>query len=78
MQGGLTTNTLPASIDMARKGLGLAYTFRDFVADDIAAGDLVSVLGSHLGVTPGIFIYFPREYRTMTPLRLFMEHLRSG
>ena len=77
VQGALTTNTLPASVDLARKGLGLVYTFRDVVADDIATGDLVSVLEPHLGATPGIFIYFPREYRTMTPLRLFMEHLKA-
>jgi DNA-binding transcriptional LysR family regulator len=77
VQGNLITNTLPASVDLARKGLGLVNTFRDFVAEQIASGDLVPILENDLGTTPGIYIYFPREYRAMMPLRLFMDHLRS-
>lgn len=77
VQGNLISNTLPASIDLARQGLGLAYTFRDYVAPDLASGTLVQMLESHLTETPGIYIYFPREYRSMMPLRLFMDHLRE-
>ncbi len=77
VQGNLITNTLPASIDLARQNLGLVFTFRDYVAGQIASGELVPVLEDHLGTTPGIYIYFPREYRTMMPLRLFMEHLKA-
>ncbi|KIC07552.1 carbonate dehydratase [Leisingera sp. ANG-M1] len=77
VRGNLINNTLPASIDLARQGLGLAYTFRDYVAQDIASRKLMPVLETHLAGTPGIYIYFPREYRSMMPLRLFMEHLRE-
>ncbi|WP_293574216.1 LysR family transcriptional regulator [Phaeobacter sp.] len=78
VRGNLINNTLPASVDLARQGLGLAYTFREYVAPDIAAQTLVPVLESHLSETPGIYVYFPREYRTMMPLRLFMDHLRDS
>lgn len=78
VQGNLINNTLPASIDLARQGLGLAYTFRDYVTQDIASRQLLPVLESHLSETPGIYIYFPREYRAMMPLRLFMDHLKEN
>lgn len=76
--GNLITNTLPASIDLARKALGLVYTFRDYVKAEIEAGALVPVLQKHIGTTPGIHVYFPREYRSMMPLRLFMDHLNAS
>lgn len=78
VRGNLINNTLPASIDLARQGLGLVYTFRDCVKQDIAKQMLVPVLENHLSATPGIYIYFPREYRSMMPLRLFMEHLKKN
>ncbi|MCG7522479.1 LysR substrate-binding domain-containing protein [Ruegeria sp. Ofav3-42] len=78
VQGNLISNTLPASVDLAKKALGLVYTFRDYVADDIDLGVLSPILEKHLGTTPGIFLYFPREYRSMMPLRLFMDHLSAS
>ncbi|NOD36497.1 MULTISPECIES: LysR family transcriptional regulator [unclassified Ruegeria] len=77
VQGNLITNTLPASVDMAKLGLGLVYTFRAYVAAEIDAGLLKPVLEDHLGLTPGIFLYFPREYRSMMPLKLFIEHIKQ-
>ena len=73
--GSLIVNTLPTVVDLALQGHGLIYTFRDYCADEIERGDLVTVLDRHLGKTPSIYIYFPREYRTMMPLRLFRQHL---
>lgn len=75
--GNLIVNTLPATMDMTRRGLGLMYTFRDYCQTDIDAGSLVSVLDDHLPQIPGIYLYFPREYRNMLTLRLFMEHLKA-
>lgn len=78
VSGGLVVNTLPASINSARQGLGLVYTFRDYCAEELSTGSLVSVLEKHLPKTPGIYIYFPREYRNMMPLRLFIDHLKAS
>ena len=75
--GNLIVNTLPAAVDTAMKGLGLIYTFKDYCADQLAKGDLISVLDEHLPQTPGIYIYFPREYRNMMPLRLLIDQLKS-
>ncbi len=75
VDGPLVVNTLPTSVDLALQDQGLIYTFKDYCADEIRKGDLVSVLEEHLGETPGIYIYFPREYRTMMPLQLLRHHL---
>ncbi|PSL19387.1 LysR family transcriptional regulator [Shimia abyssi] len=78
VKGTLVTNTLPSSVDLAKQGLGLIQTFQGYVAQEIQAGTLVPILEKQLGATPGIFFYFPREYRSMMPLRLFMEHLQNS
>ena len=78
VDGPLIVNTLPNSVDLALRGQGLIYTFRDYCDDELERGSLVSVLDGHLGETPGIYIYFPREYRAMMPLRLFTDQLTSA
>lgn len=78
VQGSLTVNSLPATFDLGRQGLGVIYTFRDSCRADFSAGTLVPVLEQHLAPVPGIFVYFPREYRTMMPLRLFLDHLADA
>jgi DNA-binding transcriptional LysR family regulator len=77
VRGNLTVNALPAMVDLAKQGLGLIYIFRDYCAGELSQGDLVSVLEAHLPPTPGLYIYFPREYRSMMPLRLLIDHMRS-
>ena len=77
VKGQLIANSLPASIDIALQGLGLVYTFRDYCEPHLADVRLVPLLEKDLPVTPGVFLYFPREYRSMTPLRLLLDHLQS-
>lgn len=78
VQGPLVVNALPVSVGLAVQGQGLIYTFRDYCAEELAACALVGVLDAHLPQTPGVYIYFPREYRRMMPLRLFIDHLREA
>ena len=76
--GKLVVDGLPASVDLAVRNLGFVYTFRDYCADHLTARRLVPVLEQYLPQTPGIYMYFPREYRSMLPLRLFLDHLKSS
>ncbi|MEM9250452.1 MAG: LysR family transcriptional regulator [Pseudomonadota bacterium] len=78
VRGALMVNTLPTCVDLACQGHGLIYTFRDCCAPEIEAGRLVPVLDGYLFETAGVHIYFPRAYRTMLPLRLFIDHLGAG
>lgn len=75
--GRLTVNTLPALRDAARADLGLIRIFRASIAGDLAAGDLVSVLDSHVPPEPGLCLYYPRAYRSIVPLRLLIAHLKT-
>ena len=75
--GNLIVNTLMTAIDLTKQGLGLLYTFQDDCLEELDRGQLVSVLDEHLSLLPGLYIYFPREYRSMMPLRLFIDHLRD-
>jgi len=74
--GKLVVNTLPASVDLAKRGLGLVYTFRDYCDEALLSGCLEPVLEDDLPEAAGLHIYYPREYRNMTPLKLLIEHLR--
>ncbi|MCA3574709.1 MAG: LysR family transcriptional regulator [Aestuariivirga sp.] len=75
--GNLVANSLPSVVGLAVNGIGLAYTFKDIAARELANDSLVSVLEEQSLQVPGVFIYFPAEYRSMVPLRLFLEHLKS-
>lgn len=77
VRGNLIANSLPVTFEMALQGMGLAFGFQDYCLDALATGKLVEVLMDHLAPIPGINIYFPQEYRTMTPLRLFIQHLQA-
>jgi DNA-binding transcriptional LysR family regulator len=63
---------------MAGLGLGIAYSFRASCQDALASGQVVEVLKGHGVSLPGLHIYFPQEYRSMTPLRLFIQHLKES
>ena len=77
VRGNLIANSLPVTLKMAEQGQGLAFGFRDYCSDALANGELTEVLAEHTYPTAGIHIYFPREYRAMTPLRRFITHLKD-
>lgn len=78
VRGSLIANSSPVTIDLAVQGLGIAYTFHDYCTDALASGQLVEILVKHQVSMPGVNIYFPREYRAMAPLKLFVQHLKAG
>lgn len=75
--GGVITDSSPINIELATQGLGLTFTFRNYCVDALNDGTLQEVLTEHLVTVPAINIYFPREYREMLPLRLFIDHLKK-
>lgn len=77
VSGSLTANSAPITMDLAAQGLGITYTFREQCSEALAQGKLVEILEDHQVRRPGINIYFPREYRGMMPLRLFIQHLKE-
>ncbi|AUJ65594.1 carbonate dehydratase (plasmid) [Aestuarium zhoushanense] len=78
VNGSLVVNTLPAVVELATQNHGLIFTFSNYCARQVNDGTLVPVLEDHVGETPGTYIYFPREYGNMVPLRLFVDHLKAS
>jgi DNA-binding transcriptional LysR family regulator len=60
-----------------RAGLGMMRTFWDFVADDVEAGRLVTVLSDWDDVFSGPFLYYPSRRYMPTPLRLFIDFIHQ-
>lgn len=75
--GSLIVNALPVAVDAACQGEGLINVLHDYVANEIDTQKLVPVLEAHMPDIPGFFLYFPREYRAMVPLRLFIDQLQE-
>ena len=73
-RGGLTANGV--EIAAALEGLGLAYTFEDYVAHHVAAGRLETVLDDWTPPFDGPSLYYT-ERRLMPPaLRAFVDHVK--
>ncbi|QRY65694.1 hypothetical protein JVX98_00925 (plasmid) [Ensifer sp. PDNC004] len=78
VSGGLIVSDHPTLYQMIADGLGLGYVFRDGPPEALRRTGLASVLTDHLLPIPGLYLYYPREYRSMLPLRLFIDHMRGA
>lgn len=69
------------SIDMERSaavaGLGIIFTFEEFIAPQIASGELVAILEDWSSVFPGPFLYYASRRHMPGPLRAFVDFLKS-
>jgi DNA-binding transcriptional LysR family regulator len=75
--GGPIVNDMLFALDLARDGLGLAYTFEPLCIDDIRAKRLVVVLERHAVQEEGLFLYFPSRARQSPKLRACIEVARA-
>lgn len=72
----LTTD--PAlNIRLARAGAGLSLASEDRVRDDIARGELVTVLEEFSTPFPGLYLYYPQRRHISPALQALIEHLRT-
>lgn len=78
LPGGQLLSANGLEIAAARQGLGLAYTFEDYVAHDLETGRLESVLDDWTPPFPGPSLYLT-ERRLMPPaLRAFVDHVKRA
>ncbi|MEM7394890.1 MAG: LysR substrate-binding domain-containing protein, partial [Verrucomicrobiota bacterium] len=75
VKGPLILNTLPAMYSAVSSGLGLGYSFADYRPAGTESG-VRSLLRKFTESISGAFLYFPREYRSVELLRLFVDHIR--
>jgi DNA-binding transcriptional LysR family regulator len=65
------------AVDLALKGVGIAYVFEPLVRQQIAEGQLQWLLREHALDEPGLFIYFPRRSLQTPKIRALFEVVRS-
>jgi DNA-binding transcriptional LysR family regulator len=73
VRGGFVTNDGLLCTSMAKLDLGLAYAPEPYVADDLHAGLLATVLDAFAPKVPGYFLYYPSRAQRSLPLQLFVE-----
>lgn len=75
--GGPVVNDMLFALDLARLGLGLAYTFEPLCLDDLKANKLKIVLERHAVQEDGLFLYFPRRAQQSPKLRACIEAAKA-
>lgn len=75
--GSLIVNDLRTIVDAARLGLGIGWSLKRGVQDDLDRGDLVQVLPALTPPRPGFFLYYPQSFRNFGLLRAFADHMRA-
>ena len=75
--GSLTISDSIFSVEAARDGIGLAYTFDALVSEHIKAKRLKRVLGPHSPSFPGFYLYYPSRRQQPSKLKAFVEHVRA-
>lgn len=73
--GNLIVNTLPSLYSAVSQGLGLGYSFADYRPAGIS-DNVVSLLEAFTEPIAGVYLYYPREYKSVELLRLFIEHVK--
>jgi len=75
--GPLVTTSIELSRSAALAGLGLMYTFEEFVRADMERGALVPVLKAWWQSFPGPSLYYPSRAHMPGPLRAFIDFIRA-
>lgn len=74
--GNLIFNDFRTVVAAALAGLGIGWSLRPGVAEELSAGRLVSLLDRHVVTRPGFYLYFPKANGRIEVLRLFIEFMK--
>lgn len=75
--GPLISTSIDLELASCLAGVGLIATFEDFVAGDLAAGRLESVLDDWLPPFTGPLLYYPSRRHMPAPLRAFVDFVKA-
>ncbi len=75
--GPLISTSIDLELASCLAGVGLIATFEDFVAGDLAAGRLESVLDEWLPPFTGPLLYYPSRRHMPAPLRAFVDFMKA-
>lgn len=77
VSGSLTVNDPALAVDGAVAGVGLAYSFKNFVAQELKSGALVRVLTKYSPAFSEYFLYYPSRHQLPAKLQAFISHCRT-
>jgi DNA-binding transcriptional LysR family regulator len=66
------------NLRLARAGFGLAIAYASEVRDQVARGELVSVLEAFCPPFAGCYLYYPHRRRASPALRALLDYLRHS
>lgn len=72
----VTSTESALNLRLARAGVGLSIAYASEVRDQVARGDLVSVLEEFCPPFAGCYLYYPARRRAAPPLRALLDYLR--
>lgn len=75
--GPLVGSVVELKVAAAIAGLGLIYTFEEFLQPYLASGALVPVLADWWPSFPGPYLYYPSRTHMPAPLRAFVDFLQT-
>lgn len=78
VDGPLTLDEVGLMVSPALHGTGLAYVFEEMVAEQIADGRLLQVLGEWCPFYPGLHLYYPSRRQVPAALKAFIEFVRAA
>lgn len=76
VEGSLICNDELIGRRAAVDGVGILWTLRDYIAEDLAAGRLVELLPEHALSQSSWFLYYPSRRQVPAPLQALIEFLR--
>jgi DNA-binding transcriptional LysR family regulator len=77
VEGPLVSTNPEMEFSAAIQGLGLVYTFEDFLAPALAAGTLVEVMPGWTQSFPGPYLYYASRRHMPAPLRAFADFIKQ-
>lgn len=72
----VTSTESALNLRLARAGVGLSIAYASEVRDQVARGELVSVLEEFCPPFAGCYLYYPARRRAAAPLRALLDYLR--
>lgn len=76
-QGQMLTSSHDLKIRSAINGLGVVYTFEDFLREPLSDGRLVPILEDWWQAFDGPYLYFHERRHMPSPLRAFVDFLKA-
>ena len=75
--GPLVSTNSEMELNAAIRGLGLIYTFEEFLAPALAAGTLIQIMDDWTQSFPGPYLYYASRRHMPAPLRAFIDFIKQ-